>query len=91
MYMVWFAVSIISSILIYFFIPETKGLALEEIGELFGDKVVLHMTADGRGIVEAKGDGFIVDDDTNPGDEKTESNKGSHVETANDQATNAVV
>lgn len=52
MYMVWFAVSIVSTVLIYFFVPETKGLALEEIGELFGDKVVVHRTLDGRGIVE---------------------------------------
>jgi hypothetical protein len=89
MYMVWFAVSIISSILIYFFIPETKGLALEEIGELFGDKVVLHMTADGRGIIEAKGDGLIVDNDTILGDEKAESNNVSHVETTNNQASKA--
>lgn len=55
MYMVWFAVTVVSSILIYCFVPETKGLALEEIGELFGDKVMLHMTPDERGIVEKNG------------------------------------
>ncbi|TVY33848.1 MFS glucose transporter, partial [Lachnellula occidentalis] len=76
MYMVWFAVSIVSSVLIYFFIPETKGLALEEIGELFGDKVVVHMTSDGRGIVE-KGEGMIIDN------EKEVSDNGLHVETSN--------
>jgi hypothetical protein len=91
MYMVWFAVSIVSSVLIYFFIPETKGLALEEIGELFGDKVVLHMTADGRGIVEAKENGAIVDDDIIIGDEKTGSVNGTHLETTNTQAGKAVV
>lgn len=52
MYMVWFAVTCVSSVLIYFFVPETKGLALEEVGELFGDKVALHLTSDQRGIVE---------------------------------------
>jgi hypothetical protein len=65
MYMVWFAVTIVSSILIYFFVPETKGLALEEIGELFGDKVILHMTPDQRGIVEEK-EGGLVDEDGAP-------------------------
>lgn len=29
--------------MIYFF-PETKGLSLEEIGERFGDEVVVHLT-----------------------------------------------
>lgn len=59
MYMVWFAVTIVSSVLIYFFVPETKGLALEEIGELFGDKVVVHMTADQKGILEDKEGGNV--------------------------------
>jgi uncharacterized transporter YbjL len=51
MYMVWFSCNIVSTILIYFFIPETTKISLEEIGELFGDKVVLHMANDGH-IVE---------------------------------------
>jgi hypothetical protein len=33
-------------------VPETKGRTLEEVAELFGDRVVLHMTADGTDIVE---------------------------------------
>lgn len=32
--------------------PETTGLSLEEMGALFGDTVVTHMTADGHGLVE---------------------------------------
>lgn len=32
--------------------PETTRLSLEEIGELFGDEVVVHLRADGHGIVE---------------------------------------
>lgn len=51
-YMVWFAVTICSSVITYFYIPETTGLSLEEIGTLFGDEVVVHMTADGHGLVE---------------------------------------
>lgn len=84
MYMVWFAVTVVSTVLIYFFVPETKGLALEEIGELFGDKVALHMTADQRGLVEAKVDGLAIDDEN----EKAENldTKTAHVETFNDQS-----
>ena len=52
MYMVWFACSMATPIVIYFFVPETKGRTLEEVAELFGDRVVLHMTADGTEIVE---------------------------------------
>lgn len=32
--------------------PETNGLTLEEMGALFGDTVVTHMTSDGQGLVE---------------------------------------
>jgi hypothetical protein len=38
--------------LLYKYLPETTGLSLEEMGELFGDKVVTHLTADGTGLLE---------------------------------------
>ena len=44
--------SIVCGIIAYFYVPETRGLPIEEMGALFGDEVALHMTSDGRGIVE---------------------------------------
>lgn len=55
-YMVFFSCNIVSSVVIYFFLPETKGKTLEEMGDLFGDEVVVHMADDGRGFVETGGD-----------------------------------
>ncbi|KAF2102097.1 general substrate transporter [Rhizodiscina lignyota] len=52
MYLVYIACNCVTVVVIYFFVPETSNLSLEEIGELFGDKVVVHLTADGHGIVE---------------------------------------
>ena len=55
MFLIYFALVIISFCFTYFYIAETKGLPVEEIGALFGDEVVVHLTSDGKGIVEDKG------------------------------------
>ncbi|KAJ9604753.1 hypothetical protein H2200_010867 [Cladophialophora chaetospira] len=54
MFLIYFALMIISEIVVYFYICETKGLPVEEIGALFGDEVVAHLTSDGQGIIEDK-------------------------------------
>lgn len=54
MFLIYFGLAIVSAILSYFYIVETKGLPMEEIGALFGDEVVVHLTEDGHGIVEDK-------------------------------------
>ena len=54
MFLIYFALLVVSFIITYFYIPETKGLPIEEIGALFGDEVVVHLTSDGQGIVEDK-------------------------------------
>jgi hypothetical protein len=54
MYIIYMVLCIICTIIVYLWIPETKGLPMEEIGALFGDEVVVHLTADGHGIVEDK-------------------------------------
>ncbi|ORX99796.1 MFS sugar transporter [Clohesyomyces aquaticus] len=44
-YFVIFAcLTVVSIIVIYFMYPETKGRSLEELAELFGDPVVVHLT-----------------------------------------------
>lgn len=42
--MVFVIITALSVPLIYWYFPETKGLSLEEIDELFGDKVIVHLT-----------------------------------------------
>ena len=49
---IYCALCIIAAVIVYFHVPETKGLPIEEIGALFGDEVVVHLTADGEKIVE---------------------------------------
>lgn len=87
MYMVWFAVTCVSAILIYFFVPETKGIALEEIGQLFGDEVALHMTADQRGVIELKGKDGVLDHDAYATGEKLRGvdAESAHIETVSNQ------
>lgn len=36
--------TLVSVLVIYFMYPETKGKSLEELAELFGDPVVVHLT-----------------------------------------------
>lgn len=50
--MICFACNIVSTVFVYFYIPETRLLPLEEIGALFGDEVVVHLNANLTGLVE---------------------------------------
>ena len=52
MYLIYMSLSLLCWLLVYLWVPETRRLPLEEIGDLFGDTVVLHLTADGHHIVE---------------------------------------
>jgi hypothetical protein len=52
MYFLYMGLCIISTIITYLYIPETKRVPMEEIGALFGDEVVVHLTDDGHGILE---------------------------------------
>lgn len=54
MYLIYMSLCICCTIIVYFFVPETKQIPLEEIGALFGDEVVVHLTADGHHIVEKR-------------------------------------
>lgn len=44
LFMIYAGVYVISFIMVYLYIPETKG---PEIGALFGDKVAMHLMSDG--------------------------------------------
>lgn len=50
----YMGLTLISTIIVYFFIPETKRLPVEEIAGLFGDKVVVHLSADRLDAVGVK-------------------------------------
>jgi hypothetical protein len=54
MFLIYAGLCVIAFGGVFFFVPETKGLPIEEIGALFGDSVAAHLTADGEGIVEDK-------------------------------------
>lgn len=43
-YLIFICLSAVNIPIIWYTFPETKGLALEEIGEKFGDPVALHLT-----------------------------------------------
>lgn len=55
MYLIYCALCVVGFTITYMWIPETKGIPIEEIGALFGDEVAVHLTADLQGIVEDKG------------------------------------
>ncbi|KAF7563849.1 hypothetical protein G7046_g248 [Stylonectria norvegica] len=60
MYMVWVGCNVVSTIIIYFFLPESANKTMEEMGDLFGDQVMTHMANDGQAVVE---DGVVIDPD----------------------------
>ncbi|KAF2741686.1 arabinose-proton symporter [Sporormia fimetaria CBS 119925] len=43
-FIVFACLTLVSALIIYFLYPETKGKSLEELAELFGDPVVVHLT-----------------------------------------------
>jgi hypothetical protein len=41
-YLIFIILSVISVVWVYFYLPETKGIPLEEMGRLFGDEVAVY-------------------------------------------------
>ncbi len=77
MYFLYCGLCIIAAVVVYFFIPETKRIPIEEIGALFGDEVVVHLTSDGHDIVEDDTD--IMSSGHNSVDD--EKSFGTHTDT----------
>jgi hypothetical protein len=75
MYLIYMGLSLVCWLLVFLWLPETRGLPLEEIGGLFGDTVVLHLTADGHCFVEKEQD---VDMDA-PGDMTRDEKDAAHI------------
>lgn len=51
-YLLYMALCLVSGTVVYFFIPETKGLPMEELAALFGDQVMVRLSADGQGVIK---------------------------------------
>lgn len=60
MYLIYMGLCLVAWVAVYFLIPETRGRPVEEMGELFGDEVVMQLTSDGHVLVE-KPDGVALD------------------------------
>lgn len=60
MYLIYMGLCLVAWVVVYFLIPETRGRPVEEMGELFGDEVVMQLTSDGHVLVE-KTDGIALD------------------------------
>lgn len=67
----------ISAVIVYFFIPETKGVPMEELAALFGDEVMIRLTADGQGVIKHELDDLVDSALVNAG---TKSSGSVHVE-----------
>lgn len=78
-YLVFLIITSINIFIVWWIFPETKGLSLEEIGELFGDHVAVQLTQltmeerellDQRILSEKTDGGAIhIDDSTERSDE----------------------
>ena len=52
MYLIYMALCIIAWPVVYFYVPETTKIPVEELGAIFGDEVIVHLSADGHELVE---------------------------------------
>ena len=62
MYFLYRGLCLVSEVVVYLYMPETKCVPLEELGALFDDNVVVHLTDGGHGIVEEDGRLLMQDD-----------------------------
>ena len=68
MYLIYMTLCIIAWPIVYVYIPETTKIPVEELGAMFGDEVVVHMTTDGYGLVEES----LVSETGSPNEEKAQ-------------------
>ncbi len=68
MYLIYMGCCVVCEIVVFFYVPETRAKPVEEMGALFGEEneVMLHMTADGKGIVEKPGGVHVEEVEVGP-------------------------
>ena len=56
MYLIYIALCIIAWPVVYLYVPETTKIPVEELGAIFGDEVIVHLSADGHDLIEDAND-----------------------------------
>lgn len=64
MYLIFMALSLVCEVIVYFYIPETRNIPIEEMAAVFGEEqeVMVRVTSDGKDVLE-KNAGIVVQEE----------------------------